>query len=475
MQAMSTAIDDGAYRSLFDQNPHPMWVFDRGSLAFLAVNDAAVRQYGYSREEFLRMSILDIRPVEEVASVKGSFVPGLSQPEIWTHTRKDGTPVLVEITAHDLIFHEQPSRLVLALDVTKREENAQLVRRKDEILRTVLDVAPVGVLLVSSSGQLIEINAQARELLDGSAIFGDPDFVERMRAASAQSGGEFEIRPGQWVEVRAQRVNLERRDEGTVLVLTDVSERRNARQALAHENERLEEMVRERTAAALATDAELQEFCFSVSHDLRGPLRAVDGFTQSVLTDPVAALSDENREALQRVRRAATRMGELIDGLLVLSRVARTEMEVSPLNLTAMAERCASDLQRANPSRSLRFDIEPGLAAIGDPALIFAALEALFGNAVKFTAQRPEANIEFFKDGNAWVVRDNGVGFDIAYAQKLFQPFEKLHPHAEFSGNGLGLALTARILKRHGGTIEGKGEPGQGASFRFSLPSPQNS
>jgi PAS domain S-box-containing protein len=472
MQAMSTAIDDSAYRSLFDQNPHPMWVFDRGSLAFLAVNDAAIRQYGYSRAEFLRMTILDIRPPEDETSVRDSFVPGLSRPQVWTHVRKDGSPLLAEITAHDLTFGEKPARLVLALDVTVREQNAQLARRKEDILRTVLQVAPVGVLVLSSEGAVIEVNEEARRLLGNAVQVEDPAFVERMLEASAKTGGEIELTPDQWVEVRSQRLNMEGEGEGTILVLTDVNERRAARQAMATENERLELMVQERTAAALATDAELQEFCFSVSHDLRGPLRAVDGFTQSVLTDSMASLSDDNRDSLQRVRRAATRMGELIDGLLVLSRVARANMEVVPIDLTAMAERCATDLRRVNSQRDLQFDIAPGLTTHGDPALIATALDAIFGNAVKFTAERPDARIEMFQDGDGWVVRDNGVGFDMSYASKLFQPFEKLHPHAQFAGNGLGLALAARIIKRHGGTIEGNAEPGQGASIRFSIPSP---
>lgn len=474
MQAMSTAIDDDAYRSLFDQNPHPMWVFDRGSLAFLAVNDAAVRQYGYSREEFLRMSILDIRPPEDAPSVLDSFVPGLSRPDIWTHLRQDGSPILVEITAHDLTFNEQAARLVLALDVTTREQNAQLARRKEEILRTVLQVAPVGVLVLSPDGAVIEINAEAQRLLGERSPVEVSQLVGRVISALANGENEFELRPGQWSEVRVQQLNIEGEGEGTILILSDINERRAARHALAHENERLEAIVQERTAAARETDAELQEFCFSVSHDLRGPLRAVDGFTQSVLTDPDAALSNENRDALHRVRRAATRMGELIDGLLVLTRVARAEMKPAPIDLTAMAERCATDLKRTNPNRSLQFEIAPGLATHGDPALILLALESVLGNAVKFTSQKADATIQVLHDDAGWVVRDNGVGFDMAYAEKLFQPFEKLHPHAEFPGNGLGLALTARIMKRHGGSITGESEPGKGASFGFSLPTSEN-
>lgn len=452
---MSSAIDGDAYRSLFDQNPQAMWVFDRESFAFLAVNEAALRQYGYSREEFLARSILDIRPAEDVDRVRASVAGGLSQPAVWNHVRKDGTVIQVEVTAHNLQFNDRPARLAMAIDVTERERNAQTARRREQMLNTVLHGAPVGILLLSADGEVIDRNDEAGRLLGDTG----PDEIAGIVKAE---GREVELAPGQWSEIRIQPLALEGEPDGLLVVLTDANERREARSRLARENEELAASIR-------ASDEELQEFCFSVSHDLRGPLRAVDGFTQSVLSDREANLSDDNRDALLRVRRAATRMGELIDGLLVLSRISRAKMEPSALDLTAMMNRVANDLKRTYPDRDLQFDIAEGLTATADATLAGAMIDALLSNAVKFTAGRPQTLIEVLPNENGFVIRDNGVGFDMAYADKLFRPFEKLHPNAEFPGNGLGLAVASRILKRHGGHIEGQGEPGQGASFRISF------
>jgi signal transduction histidine kinase len=226
-------------------------------------------------------------------------------------------------------------------------------------------------------------------------------------------------------------------------------------------------------AALQAANKELEAFSYSVSHDLRAPLRTIDGFSQALLEDCVDQLDDQGKDNLQRVRAATQRMGELIDDMLNLSRVARKEICVETVDLSAMAQTIAAELRRSQPERRVEFIIADGLVTTGDGGLLKAALENLLGNAWKFTGKRPLAKIEFGiarYDGNtAYFVRDNGAGFDAAYADKLFGAFQRLHGQNEFSGTGIGLATVQRVIHRHGGHVWGEGKIEQGATFYFTL------
>ena len=453
-------MDEVAYRVLFEANPHPMWVFDRSSLRFLAVNDAALRQYGYSREEFLGRTILDIRPEDDASLVPGSVEEGPSTPRIWRHRRKDGSTLLAEISAQSLSFGGIDARLVLAIDVTLRERQAELLRQSNRTLEAVLQTAPVGIVVFDARGRITHQNEAALRLLGESG----PEIVAHLLAAVSRGEiaalDEIETENGRWVEAAARAVEIGPGSRGAIVVLSEITEHR-ARQG--------------RLSASLrASDAEIEGLCFSVSHDLRSPLRAIDGFAQLVLTDPSAALNSEHRDALSRVRRAAKRMDVLIDGILGLSRLSRASYEPCDFDLSALVRRTADALLDANPARVIRFLIEPDLMAYGDPRHAALLVEALLGNAVKFSFNRSPATVEFFAEGEGWVVTDDGVGFDMAYAGHLFRPFERLHSPGEFPGNGLGLAAAQRIVRLHGGTISGLGEVGQGARFTFTLASAEN-
>jgi hypothetical protein len=226
-------------------------------------------------------------------------------------------------------------------------------------------------------------------------------------------------------------------------------------------------------AALEAANKELETFSYSVSHDLRAPLRSIDGFSQALLEDYADQLDEEGKDNLQRVRAATQRMGELIDDMLNLSRVARKEICVETVDLSAMAQTIAAELRRSQPERQVELVIADGMVADGDSGLLKSALENLIGNAWKFTGKRSEAKIEFGitrRDGNtAYFVRDNGAGFDTAYADKLFGAFQRLHGHNEFSGTGVGLATVQRIIHRHGGQVWAEGEVDKGATFYFTL------
>jgi signal transduction histidine kinase len=238
--------------------------------------------------------------------------------------------------------------------------------------------------------------------------------------------------------------------------------------------QRLEARVVERTARLQAANAELEAFSYSVSHDLRAPLRSIDGFSQAILEDAADRLAPKEKAYLQRVRAAAQRMGELIDDLLELSRVGRAELRRERVSLSEIGHAVAAELKRSSPDRRIELDIQGGLVADGDCRLLRIVIENLLGNAWKFTKNVAPARVELGAepDGGdtAYFVRDNGAGFDMAYVDKLFRPFQRLHGETEFPGTGIGLATVRRIIDRHGGRSWAKGDVGSGATVYFTLP-----
>jgi light-regulated signal transduction histidine kinase (bacteriophytochrome) len=260
-------------------------------------------------------------------------------------------------------------------------------------------------------------------------------------------------------------------DEGTLIVsaIRDVSRTKQAEQQIKDLNDRL---LRDNNELA-AVNRELEAFSYSVSHDLRAPLRAIDGFSQALLEDCGEQLDAAGRGYLTRVRRAAQRMGLLIDDLIKLSRVTRADMHLQDVDLTALALQVAQDLQGRDPERPADFVIAEGLAAHGDARLLQIVLENLLGNAWKFTAGRAPTRIEFGRgesDGEeVFYLRDNGAGFDMAYVDQLFRVFQRLHDSESFPGTGIGLATVQRIIHKHGGRVWATGEAGKGATFYFTL------
>jgi PAS domain S-box-containing protein len=254
---------------------------------------------------------------------------------------------------------------------------------------------------------------------------------------------------------------------------TDVTERKNAELEVLRMNAGLEQRVRERTLQLETANQELEAFAYSVSHDLRAPLRGIDGWSLALMEDYSASLDDGARQYLNRVRAETQRMGILIDDLLQLSRVNRGEMKAAPVDLTTLANRIIAGLRDAHPKRSMEFAVAPELTAFGDGRLLEIALTNLFSNAVKFTGARDKAFIEFGsleKEGEmVFYVRDNGAGFDMAYAGNLFGAFQRLHRVSEFPGTGVGLATVQRIVHRHGGRVWADAGVNRGATFSFTL------
>ena len=243
--------------------------------------------------------------------------------------------------------------------------------------------------------------------------------------------------------------------------------------ALLQTHNELEQRVEERTNELATMNKELESFSYSVSHDLRAPLRSIDGFSQALLEDYGDKLDPEAQNHLHRVRRAAQHMAALIDDMLNLSRVTRSQILRETLDLSGIAKSIASELHEADPARNVEFIIEDGLVAMGDSHLMHAALVNLFGNAWKYTSSHPHATIEFGKSKqngkNPFFVRDDGAGFDPRHAGRLFGVFQRLHTAAEFPGTGVGLATVQRIIHRHGGEVWAEGEVEKGATFYFTL------
>ncbi len=379
-------------------------------------------------------------------------------------------------------------------DITARKRAEEQLKAERDFSRGLIDSLPAPFFLFDEHGRLVLWNRFVSELtgLDdvqlqnaeaGSLVIAEQGAVVAHRIDSALGTGEASVEvllrrnhaePVPFLVV-GRRVILEGKPH-IVGVGTDLTERKFAEKAIKRLNLELERRVAERTSQLSAALSELESFSYSVSHDLRAPLRAIEGYSAILGSDYGDNLDDEAKELLRRVRAAVHRMGQLIDDLLTLSRVSRKELERRPVDLTTLAQVICEELRQQDPARPVSVDIAPGLRVEGDPSLLRTVLENLLGNAWKFTGRvaAPEIRFEATRHAgvDAFVVRDNGAGFDMRYRENLFRPFQRLHSDREFPGTGIGLATVARIVRRHGGEVWAEGEVGKGASLYFSIGQP---
>jgi PAS domain S-box-containing protein len=405
---------------------------------------------------------------------------------------------LIEALAREAALALHAQRLREAREQAEVERLAQA-----EQVRLLMDATEEGIYGVDGDGRCTFINRAAlrmlgyarpedllgrnlHELIHHTLPDGRPYPKEQCRVRQAMLAGETAHTDDEvhWradgtsfpVEYWSRPIARGGQTVGTVVSFVDVTQRKHTEAELAQHRERLEELVRARTAEIETVNRELEAFSYSVSHDLRAPLRAIDGFAQALAEDFAAHFDDVTaRDYLNRIRNGAQRMSALIDDMLQLSRISRAELRPVAVDLSAMAHEIVSHLAAAEPGRTVDVEIAPALTARGDARLLQIALTNLLDNAWKYTGKTPQARIEFGRqrrdDVEVFYVRDNGAGFDMRYADKLFGAFQRLHG-AEFPGTGVGLATVQRIIHRHGGRVWAESEVGKGATFFFTLTAP---
>ena len=367
-------------------------------------------------------------------------------------------------------------------------------RRSETRFRSAMQYSAIGKALLDSEGHIVEANPALANIVgltpealvgrrfDGLFESDEPEMIAHGHGTTDAQGVHRATRrlhreggdPRQAQLTYAPVPGNIGQDIVGLVQVEDVTERLRAEARVHALNRTLEARVALRTRELSQANQELEAFAYSVSHDLRAPLRAIDGFSRILIERHSAGMDENGRGYLVRVRRAAGRMGELIDALLKMSRVSRGELRLERVDLSRLAGEVVEELRVGDTRRQVEVTIQPELYVIGDAPLLRNLLGNLLGNAWKFTRDRLDARIEFGAvmdaQGLEYFVRDNGAGFSQAYVDKLFRPFQRLHHNDDFAGHGIGLASVKRIVERHGGTIRAEGEVGKGATFWFTLP-----
>ena len=501
---------DALYRTIVETSQEGICVVD-ASRHFTFVNQHLAAMLGYSPAEMIGMHSDEIvHPDDRVGVAERAAArrpAGRTRTELRL-LRRDGS-IVHAISAATLVpaTANTPEFVLATLsDITDRVAAEAALRASEARFRSLYEANLVGVAFVNidrteaatvsvtdandAFRQMFEIEANelpgfawsARNTTDGAATDQGAMWHLRETGRCAPFEKDFLRRDGSRFAAIVAMATID--EETTVAFVIDVSEKVEARRTL----ERAHEILSTRLAAleggdgsldvreldALAArlaeaNEELETFSYSVSHDLRAPLRAIDGFSRELQTGHADALDAQGQKYLARIRAATQRMSQLIDDLLSLSRLSRKPMNRIPVDVTAMAGEVANEVRERSGS-NVTFSIEPGLTTSADPHLLRVVFENLIGNAVKFSSKRDDARVEIFSvDGDGtFGVRDNGAGFDSRYAVKIFAPFQRLHT-TEYEGTGIGLALVQRIVRRHGGMIRAESQPGDGATFFFTL------
>ena len=472
-------------------------------LKIVEANNKAMEVYGYLREELIGSNLATLEAAERADQFSEqlrflNLFLGATYESM--HQKKDGTTFPVEVSARVITIEGTVYYQTISRDITERKRAEAELREREYWIQESQRVGHIGSYAFdfrkdswTSSGVLdsiFGIGPNDDRTINGWLNIVHPDEREEMlryftndviRAAKPFDKEYRIVRRNdgavRWVWGRGE-LSFDTSGVLTAMVGTiqDITDRKEAEAEIRSLNAELERRVRDRTSELESANRELEAFSYSVSHDLRAPLRGIDGWSLALAEDYGPALDAKANEYVVRIRNEAQRMGALIDDLLQLSKVTRADISLTRLNISALVRTVAARLQEFHRTRSIEFSIEDGLLVDGDAHLLEIAMTNLLDNACKFTGHRSEAKVEFGKrdmDGRrVYYVKDNGVGFDMAYAQKMFGAFQRMHKNSEFPGTGVGLATVQRIIRRHRGEIWAEAAVGNGATFFFTLQEP---
>jgi PAS domain S-box-containing protein len=486
----------GAYnRSLIEASLDPLvTIAPDGKIT--DVNNATEKVTGRSRRQLIGTDFSDYftDPGKARAGYEQVFREGLVQDYELEIRRRDGhvTPVVYSASVYRDEAGDVIGVFAAARDISERKRAVEAVRRAGAYNRSLIEASLDPLVTIAPDGKITDVN-NATEKVTGRSrqqLIGT-DFADYFTdPGKARAGYEQVFREGL---VQDYELGIRHRDGHVTPVLynasvyrdeagdvigvfaaaRDISERKRAEEVIRKLNEQLDERVRRRTAELEATNKNLEAFTYSVSHDLRGPLRHIDGFSKLLLEEYSADLPEDARRYLSRIRDGTRRMGMLVDDLLNLTRVGRKELSMQLTGLSSLLEEAIRDLQPEMATREIEWRIGKLPFVECDPALLKQVFANLLSNALKFTRLRERAVIEVgetTQDGRAVIfVRDNGVGFSMKYVGKLFGVFQRLHRPEDFEGTGIGLATVQRIVHKHGGRVWAEGELNKGATFYFTL------
>lgn len=483
---------EARFRAIFDNALDGIALAGIDDKRFVLANGTFLRMTGYAAEELIGLGIDSLHPAADLPRVVAEFERQARREIALARSipvlRKDGSLFHADINSCPVTLGDKTYLLGVFRDVSERNRTEDQLRK----LFLAVEQSPESIVVTDLEARIEYVNtafARVSGYASGEVLGRNPRFLKSGQTPAetyqslwaALTAGE--VWQGELVNRRKNgeiytewaSISPVRQPDGRIshylAVKSDITEKKRTEAELERHRDHLEELVKERTAALERANRELESFSYSISHDLRTPLRAINGFAHLLHESGLGRAGDEERAWLDRIVRASNKMGELIDDILEFSRVSRAELDIVPVDMRELAHACLAELADDYPAAQV--DIGPLPPATGDRTALRQVLTNLIGNALKYSSRKEAPVVEVGarqEEGECvYFVRDNGAGFSMQYAQRLFGVFQRMHTDAEFPGTGVGLAIVKRIVERHGGRVWVEAAPGKGATFHFTL------